>query len=108
MNGANGTAVKHRGPRAPIRPTGAAVTLVPGCRVVLTGNMARPRDEWEALIMAAGLSVGGMTKKTAVLIAADPASQSGKALKARDYGIPIVTETEFRAAFERYRAAMAP
>ena len=38
-----------------------------------------------------------MTKKTKVVVAADPNSLSGKAAKARGYGVPILTE----AAFER-------
>lgn len=33
-----------------------------------------------------------MTKKVKVLVAADPDSLSGKARKARDYGIPVVGE----------------
>ena len=36
-----------------------------------------------------------MTKKVALVIAADPDSLSGKARKAADYGIPIVTEQAF-------------
>ncbi|MEF2254696.1 BRCT domain-containing protein [Microbacterium schleiferi] len=33
-----------------------------------------------------------MTKKVRLVVAADPDSLSGKAPKARDYGIPIVGE----------------
>jgi DNA polymerase-3 subunit epsilon len=33
-----------------------------------------------------------VTKKVALLVAADPDSLSGKAREARDYGIPIVGE----------------
>ena len=33
-----------------------------------------------------------LTKKVTLLVAADPDSLSGKARKARDYGIPIVGE----------------
>jgi DNA polymerase-3 subunit epsilon len=37
----------------------------------------------------------GVSKKLDVLVAADPDSLSGKAKKARDYGIPIVSEADF-------------
>jgi DNA polymerase III subunit epsilon len=60
--------------------------------ICLTGSMSRPRAEWESLASALGIQVGGLTKKTRVLVAADPDSQSGKAAKARTYGVPIVTE----------------
>jgi DNA polymerase-3 subunit epsilon len=42
--------------------------------------------------MACGIQVGGLTKRTRLLVAADPDSLSGKAAKARAYGVPIVTE----------------
>lgn len=70
--------------------------LRPGDVVVLTGEMTVPREVLETRGRAAGLQVGkGVTKKTRVLVAADPDSLSGKARKARDYGIPIVTEAAF-------------
>jgi DNA polymerase-3 subunit epsilon len=70
--------------------------LRPGDVVVLTGEMTEPREVLETRGRAAGLQVGkGVTKKTRVLVAADPDSLSGKARKARDYGIPIVTEAAF-------------
>jgi DNA polymerase III subunit epsilon len=34
--------------------------------------------------------MGGVTKSTKVVVAADPESLSGKAGKARSYGIPVV------------------
>lgn len=37
-----------------------------------------------------------------ILIAADPASQSGKAKTARAHGIPIVTEAEFIPVFDAF------
>lgn len=45
----------------------------------------------------AGLKVGdNVTKKTKLLVAADPDSMSGKAEKARRYGIPIVHPTAYQ------------
>ena len=75
--------------------TATTLTLVPGDRVVFTGDMARGRDEWEAIARQHGLQPGGVTKATKVVIAADPNSRSGKAAKARSYGIPIITEEAF-------------
>jgi DNA polymerase-3 subunit epsilon len=66
--------------------------LKAGDCICLTGAMSRERSDWEAIAAAHGVQVGGLTKKTRVLVAADPDSQSGKAAKARAYGIPIVTE----------------
>jgi len=77
--------------------------LRPDDVVVLTGEMTEPREVLEDRGRAAGLQVGkGVTKKTRVLVAADPDSLSGKARKARDYGVPIVTE----AAFDRLLAEL--
>ncbi|MFD0203480.1 MULTISPECIES: BRCT domain-containing protein [Saccharothrix] len=58
--------------------------------------MSVPREVWEERALAAGLVVrDNVTKKTAVVVAADPDSLSGKAKKAAKYGIPIVTEDAF-------------
>ena len=74
------------------RTNGEQFTLQPGDWICLTGSMSRPRSEWEALAAECGIQVGGLTKRTRVLVAADPDSESGKAAKARTYGIPILTE----------------
>jgi len=47
---------------------------------------------YEDLAASRRLTVGGLTRRTKLLIAADPDSLSGKAKKARDYGVPIVNE----------------
>ena len=73
----------------------STLTLEPGDRVVFTGDMVRDRGEWEALARRHGLQPGGVTKTTKVVVAADPNSLSGKAAKARSYGIPIITEAAF-------------
>jgi DNA polymerase III subunit epsilon len=94
------------------RSSGSAVTslatsgivLCPGDRVVFTGEMRRPRTEWEEACRIVGLEPGTVTKATRVVVAADPNSLSGKAAKARSYGIPIITED----AFERILRAQAP
>lgn len=78
--------------------TGIAMT--PGLRVVFTGD--RPDHPREGLVAHArrlGLEVlGGVTKSTDVLVAADPESNSGKAGKARRYGIPVLDAAAFARA----------
>lgn len=79
-------------------PTATApidLALSPGDRVTFTGDMAVPRDEWERRSREKGLDVGGVTKRSKLLAAADPDSLSGKAKKARDYGVQIVSEESF-------------
>ena len=66
-----------------------------GDRVTLTGEMNRPRSEWEEEIREHGLIPGSLTRNTRVLVAADVDSLSSKAKKARHYGIPILNEQEF-------------
>ncbi|MCW3817727.1 exonuclease domain-containing protein [Micromonospora sp. DR5-3] len=71
--------------------------LQPGDLVVFTGAMQPPRWEWEEEARAAGLQVGdNVTKKTRLLVAADPDTMSGKAKKAHQYGIPIVHPTAYK------------
>jgi DNA polymerase-3 subunit epsilon len=81
-----------------------AFTLAPGARVVFDGALSRPAEDWARLVTDAGLVTGSVTKSCAVLVAADAASQTGKARTARAHGIPIVTETEFEPVFEAYLA----
>ncbi|MDN5682638.1 exonuclease domain-containing protein [Corynebacterium glyciniphilum] len=84
-----------------IIPTGggrggsAGLQLAPGDRVTFTGATEIPRDVWEARATDAGLDVGGVKKSSALLVAADPDSFSRKATKARDLGIPVVSEAGF-------------
>ncbi|GAA3220451.1 exonuclease domain-containing protein [Oerskovia jenensis] len=68
--------------------------LARGDEIVLTGAMSRPREDWEREARAAGLTPWpNVTKRTRVVIAADPDSLSGKARTARRYGIPVVSES---------------
>jgi len=79
--------------------------LEPGARVVLTGDMSIGKDELKALAESAGLRVtGSVSGKTALLVAADPWSQSGKAKAARDLGVRIVTEQVFLYYLEQILA----
>lgn len=66
-------------------------TLKKGDMVALTGELEKPRSEWEQFIVAHGVEVhDSVTKKVKLLVAADPDSMSTKAEKARKYQIPIV------------------
>ncbi|GAA1643474.1 exonuclease domain-containing protein [Georgenia ruanii] len=87
---------------AALAPTVEHFRLAPGDKVVFTGEMAEPREVWQARAAAAGLVPHpNVTKQVRLVVAADPDSLSGKARKAAGYGIPIVTE----AAFGRMLAA---
>lgn len=77
----------------------AGIGLRSGDRIAFTGALKLDRSAWEMRVVAAGLQVDNVSKKTALLVAADPNSQSGKAAKARSYGIPIVNESGFSALF---------
>jgi DNA polymerase III subunit epsilon len=70
----------------------ATLTLVEGMRFCITGDIpGSSKEELAARLRRAGFTVeDSVTKRTDLLIAADPTSQSGKAEKARRYGIPIV------------------
>jgi DNA polymerase-3 subunit epsilon len=86
---------------AAARPTVASidsVLLERGDIVVLTGDMARARSDWSRELVARGLSIGtAVTLRTRLLVAANPEAATGKTGKARDYGIPIVSEFGLRA-----------
>ncbi len=71
----------------------ADVELKPGDLVVFTGMSEARKRELKALAEARGLVVWPTVKKGVVaVIAQDPGSGSGKARKAREYGIPVVGE----------------
>ena len=74
---------------------GSSLRLWPGDRVTFTGATEVPRMAWEARATEAGLDVGGVTKRSVLLIAADPDSLSSKAKKARKLGVPVVSEAGF-------------
>jgi len=75
----------------------------PGTRICFTGSAltsdGRPMSRGRLEIMAAEAGyqpVGGVTKKGCdLLVAADPVSMSGKARKARSWGIPILDAATF-------------
>jgi len=73
-------------------------------RVCFTGDDGRwERADLEAAAAHSGFQpVSSVTKKACdLLVAADPASQSGKAAQARKWGIPIVSISDFMARIGR-------
>jgi DNA polymerase-3 subunit epsilon len=85
------------------------LVLRPGDKIVLTGMMQRDRDEIIALAVAAGLRVTtAVSRKTAVLVAADPDSLSGKAKDARALGVPVVGEAALLTALSALQRRTQP
>ena len=61
-----------------------------GSEVCLTGTMRPDKAATRALLESNGVLVSdGVSKRTTAVVAADPDSMSGKASKARSYGIPV-------------------
>lgn len=85
------------------RSTRGEVTFMPGMQVCFTGTAMdafgreMDRSELEAMARERGLiPTDGVTKKGCdLLVASDPASRSGKAGKARRYGVPIASVVDF-------------
>ena len=76
--------------------------------MVFTGDMDTSRAEIEAMATAAGLRVtDSVSRKTALVVAADPYSQSGKAATARTFGVRMVTEHVFLDLLDYIRQSTA-
>lgn len=70
-----------------------ADVFAPGDRIVFTGAMSRTRDELEETARIAGLQpMSSASKQTAVLVCADPHSQSAKA---RALGVRVISDAVF-------------
>jgi DNA polymerase-3 subunit epsilon len=70
--------------------------LAAGDIVVFTGQTPEPREAWQDRAAAAGLVVAyNVTRKTRLVVAADPDTMSGKADRAHRYGIPVVHPAAF-------------
>jgi len=96
LNDARELLIAARSARAEQQLHVGGLTLHPGDKVVLTGQMQRGRAETTAQVQAAGLRMmTSVSRKTTVVVAADPDSLSGKAEDARALGIPVVNEHTF-------------
>ncbi|QQQ76419.1 hypothetical protein IOD16_36330 [Saccharothrix sp. 6-C] len=86
----------RRGTGVPASHRPELVTLVRGDRVVFTGRMHAPREEWVDRAASVGLvNQGHVTRATRLVVAADPFTLSSKARRARAYRVPIVSEEDF-------------
>jgi DNA ligase (NAD+) len=78
-----------------------------GLTFVITGdvNVYKNRDEFKAYVESQGGSVtGSVSKKTNFLVNNDVESTSSKNMKAKELGIPIISEAEFIEQFDKGRS----
>lgn len=92
-----------------LRPQVGGLRLQPADVVVLTGTMTQgTREELADAARTAGLRVtSAVSRRTTVLVAADPDSLSGKARTARTHGVPIIGEDAFLRALEAMSVSSA-
>jgi DNA ligase (NAD+) len=80
-------------------PTQATDSVLTGRNIVLTGgvDLEKSRKVYENMIKAVGGKVGSsVSAKTDYLMTNDPDSGSGKAKKAKELGVEVVSETRMR------------
>jgi DNA ligase (NAD+) len=83
----------------PAIPSGGGAGTLSGLTFVITGDVQRfkNRKELSNFIESCGGRVSGsVSAKTSYLINNDATSTSGKNKKARELGIPIISESEFQ------------
>jgi DNA polymerase-3 subunit epsilon len=87
--------------------TVGAFALEPGDKIVFTGEApGTSRDELIREAEASGLKVtSSVSRRTKVVVAADPDSISGRARKARDYGVPVVDYAAYLRLRDQMRRA---
>ena len=72
-----------------------------GMKFCITGELSSPRAEFEKLIKKnGGLMVSSVSKNTSYLITNETDGSSSKFVKAKDLGIPIVTENKLLKMIE--------
>ena len=70
-----------------------------GKTFVITGTLEHPRKYYQDIIESKGGKVSGsVSKKTSYLISNED-SGSSKSLKAKELGVPVITETEYKTMF---------
>jgi DNA polymerase-3 subunit epsilon len=76
-----------------------------GDTVVFAGTLYPSRDRWLREARAAGLVVGNaVTRRTRLMVTADPDSRTGNAEKARRYQVPIVHPAAYQEILRRTSA----
>ena len=68
--------------------------MLKGMTFTLTGKGPYSRGEIQGMVESQGGSVRGISKTINYLVTGDPDSQTGKAKKARQYGIPVISYEE--------------
>ena len=71
-------------------------------QVAITGKLSVKRDIFIEELRANGYTVSELSKNTDVLITDDPNSNSSKNIKATKYGIPKMSENEFRDKYLKH------
>ena len=66
-------------------------------KIAITGKLSMKRAEFEKLLIAAGYTVGDLSKDTLYLVTDSPNSGSSKNIKADKYGVKKITESEMLA-----------
>lgn len=69
--------------------------LSPGERVTFSGETGYSRASWEALLRCLTLDPGGIANFTKVVVNNDASSEANKVTRAKEQGIPILTEKAF-------------
>lgn len=88
----------------PVEPKDTSEGTCVGMTFVITGDVHhyKNRDEFKAYVESQGGKVAGsVSGKTSYLVNNDVESNSSKNRKAKDLGIPIISEDEFVAQFVR-------
>jgi DNA polymerase-3 subunit epsilon len=93
-------AARSMTPQMTVPVNGRALHI--GDAVCITGTTATPRDELEARAVDAGLRVtSAVSRRTRIVVAADPDTESTKGRRARELGIPLIAEPVFLAMLDR-------
>ena len=74
---------------------------IEGKTFVFTGALSQPRSFYEDIVNNnGGKCSGSVSKKTNYLVTDNPNSGSSKAVKARELGIPVLSEDDFMKMVE--------
>ena len=68
-------------------------------QVAVTGKTKTPRKMLETELKGYGIKCGGVSKKTTCVVCDETQSDSDKFVKAKELGIPIISEEEFRKKY---------
>lgn len=78
----------------PVEDAGPADTRLAGQIIVFTGALTMPREDAQTLAVASGARTASSVSSRTTLVVAGPGAGS-KLQKARDLGIPVISEDEF-------------